>query len=501
MPEFSVVSEGASMLFEWRNLFVILIGLSFGLLVGSVPGLTAALGLAIALPFTLTMDQLPALLLLTAIYTGALTGGGITAILMNAPGTPGAVITAIDGYAMTKAGSYNQALGLQIFASVLGGFVGYAALFFLVQPMSDFAVKFGPAEMLALTLLVIVTIGSLDDAHFLRVIYSGLLGMLIATIGTSVSTGIPRGTMGIRALEDGVPAVLSVIGLFAIPELVALGAKKRIVDMSNPQTTSLSAVFEGVRQSFRYKGTMALGSVIGILIGVLPAAGATMASLLSYATARRRAKHPENFGKGAPRGVVAAETANNATEAGAMAILLAIGIPGGAATAVILGGFILHGLVPGPRLFIDNGAAIYGLIFGNMAQMLVVGFLAVAFASMVAHVVRVPSAILVPCLLISIACGAFSLRGQLIDVAIIYIFGLIGYFYRYYRFAAASLMIGMFLGGRLDADIVRFKILYGDNLWGAITRPIAATLLIIATVIAVLSIYRNLRNTSEKLGT
>ncbi|WP_305984896.1 tripartite tricarboxylate transporter permease [Roseibium sp. MMSF_3544] len=489
MPEVTVVTEGFGLLWDWRIPAVILMGLAFGLLVGSVPGLTAALGLAIALPFTLTMDQLPALMLLTAIYTGSLTGGGITAILMNAPGTPGAVVTAIDGYAMTKSGRYNQALGLQICASVIGGFVGYIALFFLVQPLSDFALRFGPAEMLALTILVIVTIGSLDDAHFLRVVYSGVLGMLIATIGTSVTTGIPRGSMGIRALEDGVPAVLSVIGLFAIPELISLGGRSRIVASDDRQKTSVRDVLNGARQGLAFRGTLAQGSFIGVLIGVLPAAGATMASLLSYASARRRAKSNEKFGEGAPRGVVAAESANNATEAGSMAILLAIGIPGGAATAVILGGFILHGLVPGPRLFVDNGPAIYGLIFGNMVQMVIVGVMAVGFASIVAHVVRAPSSVLIPCLLISIGCGAFSLRGQLADVAIIYIFGLIGYFYRSYKFAATSLMIGLFLGARLDAEIVRFAVLYGDNLMGAIMRPIAASLLAIAFLITCASLW------------
>ena len=485
-----MISDGAGLLLDWRIPLVIGIGLAFGLLVGSVPGLTAALGLAIALPFTLTMDQLPALMLLTAIYTGALTGGGITAILMNAPGTPGAVITAIDGYAMTKTGRYNQALGLQICASVVGGFLGYVALFFLVQPLSDFAVKFGPAEMLALTALVIVTVGSLDDAHFLRVVYSGLLGILIATVGTSVSTGIPRGTMGIRALEDGIPAVLSVIGLFAIPELIALAGRKRIVETELKQKTNLAAVVEGAREALQFRGTLTVGGFIGVLVGILPAAGATMASMLSYATARRRASPEEPFGQGAPRGIVAAETANNATEAGAMAILLAIGIPGGAATAVILGGFILHGLVPGPRLFLDNGPVVYGLIFGNMAQMVAVGALSIAFASIVAHLVRVPSGLLIPCLLVTVGCGAFSLRGQIIDVAIIYAFGLIGHFYRQYRFAATSLMIGLFLGGRLDAEVVRFEILYGDNLWSAVSRPIAGTLVLATLLVAAAGLFK-----------
>ncbi len=497
MSESSIVVEGLGLLWHWQIPLLIVAGLAFGLLVGAVPGLTAALGLAIALPFTLTMDQVPALILLTAIYTGSLTGGGITAILMNAPGTPGAVVTAIDGYAMTKAGRYNQALGLQIAASVIGGCAGYVALFFLVQPLSDFAVRFGPAEMLALTLLVIVTVGALDDAHFVRVVYAGILGLLIATIGTSISTGIPRGTMGVRALEDGIPAVLSVIGLFAIPELIALGGRSRIVMIGETPKTNLATLFSGVREALRFRGTLAQGSVIGVLIGILPAAGATMASLLSYATARRRANPEEAFGHGAPRGVVAAETANNATEAGAMAILLAIGIPGGAATAVILGGFILHGLVPGPRLFVDNGPEIYALIFGNIVQMFVVGVLAIGFASIVAHVVKVPSAILVPVLLVTIGCGAFSLRGQVVDIAVIYGFGLLGHFFRQYKFAATSLMIGLFLGGRLDAEIVRFKILYGDNLWAAASRPITAVLLCAAAVILAVGYFKG-RNTNSQ---
>nr|WP_306264993.1 tripartite tricarboxylate transporter permease [Pararhizobium sp. IMCC3301] len=480
MLDFDLIAEGASLLWTWQMPLAIFGGMLLGLVIGAIPGMTAALGLAAILPLTFQLDALTALVLMTSVYTGSLTGGGFLAILINTPGTPGAAATTFDGYPMAKAGRQNEALGLQIAASVIGGAISYLILLVFIQPMAQFALLFGSAEMLFLTIFVMLLIATLQRRSFARTIFAGLIGLLLSTIGTSVTTGVARGTLGLDALEDGLPIILSVIGMFAIPELISIVARPSIATGTQGSSSDLRALLRGVRQATREVGTWLRGSLIGTFIGLLPAAGATIASLLSYATASKRARPGDRFGEGEPKGVVAAESANNASEGGAMAILMSLGIPGSASTAVISGAFLLHGLVPGPRLFIDNGVMVYGLILGNLAQMAVLGLFAVVVASQVARIVTVPSRLLAPVLAIILALGAYSYRGYWEDIVITFLFGLIGYFFRRHHFTLISLMIGLFLGRQIDEDFVRFVILYSDDPAALLSKPIVAVFAILS---------------------
>ncbi|MEM7774703.1 MAG: tripartite tricarboxylate transporter permease [Pseudomonadota bacterium] len=493
MIDLGQMSAGASLLMNWTMPLVILGGMTLGLVIGVIPGMTAALGLAIVLPLTFQMDALTALILMTSVYTGSLTGGGILAILINTPGTPGAVATTFDGYPMAKAGRANEALGLQIAASVIGGGASYFALLLFIQPMTDFALKFQSAEMLALTVFVLVAVGVLRGRYLLRSLFAGAIGLMLSTIGTSLSTGVPRGTFGFVELEDGLPIVLCVIGLFAIPELIAILPRKAISETSAKFSRGSTELLKGFALAVRSWKTWLSGSLIGIGIGLLPAAGATLSSILSYTLAMRGAKLGERFGAGEPKGVVAAESANNASEGGAMAILLALGIPGSASTAVILGAFMLHGLVPGTGLFRDNGPLIYGLIIGNLFQMIALGFVALLVAFFVARIVRIPTTILVPFLTILLAVGAYSFRGLMFDVFVVFAFGLIGWFCRRYDFTPLSLMIGLFLGRQLDEEIVRVSVLYGDDPLAMLERPITAVLFAFTAALIVYKIWGALK--------
>ena len=478
MLDLALIGEGLELLLRPGVALAILGGMTLGLVIGTIPGLTAALGLAVILPLTFSLDALTALVLMTSVYTGSLTGGGFLAVLLNTPGTPGAAATTFDGYPMARAGRASEALGLQLAASVIGGFLSYLALLAFVQPMARFALLFGTAEMLFLVIFVILLIATLQRRSWSRTIFAGLLGLLLSNVGTSVSTGVPRGTMGIDALEDGLPIILVVIGMFAVPELIQIVARERISERVDGARQDLAALLGGARRALSLPGTWGPGSLIGIVVGLLPAAGATIASLLSYSLAARRARPGERFGEGEPKGVVAAESANNASEGGAMAILMSLGIPGSASTAVILGGFLVHGLVPGPRLFVDDGALVYGLIIGNLVQMLLLGVVAVAVASQVARIATVPSSILAPCLVVLLALGAYAYRGQFADVVITFLAGWIGYLFRRHHFTLISLMIGLFLGRQLDEDIVRFAILYGDDPAALLERPLVVVLML-----------------------
>jgi putative tricarboxylic transport membrane protein len=329
---------------------------------------------------------------------------------------------------------------------------------------------------------------------FLRALFAGILGLMASTIGTSLASGMPRGTFGLIELEDGLPIILCVIGMFAIPEMIALTTRTAIATGAASKEHVFKRLLTGVKQALGRKWILLRSSAIGIGIGVLPAAGATLASLLSYSVTKRHAKPGQKFGEGEPDGVIAAESANNASEGGAMAIMLSMGIPGSASTAVILGGFMLHGLIPGPGLFRGNGPLVYGLIVANILQMAVLGLFALAIALGVARVVRVPTQLLLPVLVVLISVGAFSLRNLWFDVVILFAFGFIGYLLRRFKFAPIAFMVGLFLGRPLDEEMVRFNVMFGDDLASVMDRPITVGLVVLTLLSVAFQIRRVIRD-------
>jgi len=280
--------KGLDLIATWQTPVFIFVGMWAGLVFGVIPGLSGSLGIAILLPVTFLLDPLQALIFLTSIYTGSLTGGGITSILINTPGTAGAIATTFDGYPMTKKGQQNEALGLQITSSVVGGLAGYIFLLFFIHPMVKLALQFGPSEMIFLTIFVLVLIGSLRGKSFARTIFVGVFGLLIGTIGMSEATGIIRGTMGFDGLEDGIPRVICLMGLFAIPEMMKLITRGFIIesDIDEAKTYDLKKFFSGALATFKYLKTLIRSILIGVFIGTLPAAGSTVACLMSYSQAK-----------------------------------------------------------------------------------------------------------------------------------------------------------------------------------------------------------------------
>ena len=497
MVDWITLTQGLGLLANWHIPVVIFFGMLLGLIIGVIPGMTAALGIAVLLPITFMMDALTALILLTSVYTGSLTGGGILAILINTPGTPGAVATTFDGYPMTQKGLQNEALGLQITASVIGGFLSYLFLLFFIKPMAWVALQFGPSEMLFLTIFVLVVIGTLQGEYFSRSFFAGIFGLLLSTVGTSEATGVVRGTMGIDELEDGFPFILTIIGMFAVPEMMNLVTRQAISEKAIGKGHDLRKLMRGVRQALQYRWTNLRGTSLGVFIGLLPGAGATLASLLSYSFAKRSAKKDQQYGQGEPEGVVAAESANNASEGGSMACLLVLGIPGSAATAVILGGFMLHGLVPGPGLFRDNAPLVYGLIAGNIFQMCLLGFFALIVAFYVARVVVVPIYVLLPTLIIVVATGVFSFRNLFVDVAVLFSFGVIGYFFKRYHFTLVSFMLGLLLGKQIDMEMYRFAALFEHNPALVFNRPITLGFIALIIVTIIFQVRRTIKDRRE----
>ncbi|MDX1356302.1 MAG: tripartite tricarboxylate transporter permease, partial [Halomonas venusta] len=368
MIDFGAVGQSLDLLFSSFGPWLVVVpGIVLGLIFGATPGLQISMAMAIFLPMTMYMDFIQAMLFLTAIFTGGSFGAGIPAILMNIPGTSSAIATAFDGYPMARKGQHNQALGVALASSVVGALMGYIVLFFMIQPLSYLVLRLGPAEMFVVILWGMTLIASLKGEQVLKGLIAGFVGLLVGTIGFS-EIGLARGTMGQTYLLDGVPVIPAMMGMFAASELFKLANKGFIVESADARKVKVSEIFEGCRMAMRYPVVMIRGGLIGVLVGAVPGVGSSVSNLLSYIETKRRDQDPDSFGKGNPKGVVASEAANSSSEGGSMATLLALGIPGGGATAVMLAAFAMHNITGGPQFIRQQTDVVYAIIFANFAQ-------------------------------------------------------------------------------------------------------------------------------------
>lgn len=466
------------MFMDWFNFLLILLGLLMGVILGAIPGLTGSLGIALMLPITFTMDPLPAFVFLIAIYTGGLFGGAITAVLINTPGSPAAVATTLDGYPMTKSGQAGRALGLAVTSSSVGGLLGGIVLLLIIQPLATFALKFGPTEMFLVAVFGLTIIASIQEGGFVKSLFAGLFGVLLGTIGMT-DTGAMRGTFDSVYLLDGIPMIPALIGLFAVSELFFLADKKFVTKKMENQSL-LKEMLKGVKEVVKYPINVLRSSAIGVFVGALPAAGSTIASLLSYNEAKRFSKKKDQFGKGNPEGVVAAETANNASEGGALATMLVLGIPGSASTAMLLGAVIMQGWVPGPRLFIDHSVVLYGIIFSMLVGLLFLIFVGGGVSLAAGRIINIPNRILIPIIIVFALIGAFATRNLLFDAFLVFIFGIIGWYLRRNKYPVIAVVLGLILGPIADGELLKSVQLHGsETITAFFTRPVSLVLIII----------------------
>ena len=467
------LASGLGMILKPDLILLMLAGVAFGLILGALPGLQGSMGIALMLPFTYKMDALSALVLLLSTYTGGLFGGSITAILINTPGSPANLATILDGYPMTKKNQSNRAMGIALFCSVLGGLIGIVCLVTLMKPLAVVSLKFGPPEMFMIAVFGLTVVGSLSK-HVFKSIFGGLFGILIGTIGIN-SIGTMRGTMGIVYLYDGVPLVPALIGFLALPEIFGMISKSQVTGDSAGDN-SIHDIFMGFRDSIRHPFLMLRSAIIGVCIGIMPAAGASIATLVSYNISKQFSKDPDKFGTGIPEGVIASETANNASEGGSLATMLVLGIPGSTSTAMLIGAIMLQGWAPGPRLFIDHSAVIYASMSSMFLQQIVVLFLGIILCYYGRKVINLPTKYLIPCITMFTLVGAFSGRLVLFDVALMIFFGILAFFLKRLDFPLVSVVLGIILGPLADDYLLRTYQLYSDNMWMIFTRPITSAL-------------------------
>ncbi|MCP4746967.1 MAG: C4-dicarboxylate ABC transporter permease [Desulfobacteraceae bacterium] len=488
MELFDSILMGFGVLAGWKPIVVIITGVIVGILAGAMPGLSPSTAVALLVPFSYTMPPGLALILLTSIYIASNYGGSITAVLINTPGTPSASVTALDGYPLTQQGKAGKGLGIALIASTIGGGAGVLILILFAVPLARIALKFSPADYFALALFGLATVASMGRRNVLKAMIAILFGLLIKTIGIDSISGVSRFTFGSDALYEGFSLIPALIGLFAIS----------VVFSKIEQWTGLNCVLSKVdnklpsfKEFLKVRMTILRSSIIGTIIGIFPGAGATIAAFISYDVTKRTSTEPEMFGKGSMEGVAAAEAANSSSVGGALVPLLALGIPGSATDAVLLGAFMLHDLVPGPLLFRDSPEIVYGIFAALIVANFVMLILGLFGNRMFIRVVSIPDAILYPLILAIGIIGSFAVNSSMFDVSACIGFGIIGWIFKRYDYPVAPVVLGIVLGNMVEENFRRAVIMDGYGIF--FRDKLAFTVLLIALLSFIYPFFKQWR--------
>jgi putative tricarboxylic transport membrane protein len=470
--------------------FAAFFGVAWGIIGGALPGISPSITMALLLPFTYDMDPIPAIVLLASTYVGAEYGGSIPAILIRTPGTNAAAATSIDGYEMMKQGRGGEALGISLVSGVVGGAFGLIFLIVFTEPLARLALAFSFTAYFALGILGLSVIASLSGESLIKGLMAGVVGLMIATVGTDPLSGVGRFTFEQAGLLGGIKFVLVMVGLFAVSEIMVQTRRPDWAKADNAQTR---IKLPSLRTLWRLKRSQAIGSGIGIFEGVMPGAGGSIAAFMSYNEARRWSSEPEKFGKGSEEGIAAPEAANNAVSCTALVPTLSFGIPGSNSTAVLLGGLLIHGLQPGPMLFEREPQFIYGLFAGlavaNFSQL----FLGVIMLTPAIWLVNRPKPYLMACILALVFSGVYSVNDSIFDLWIVLIAGLAGYGMRLLGFPFLPMVLGLVLGYLIEANYRRALELTGGDHMVFVEDPIALTLLIVAALFVIGSAVRDVK--------
>ena len=460
------------------NLFIAVVGILLGTIIGVLPGLGGANGVAILLPLTFTMPPTSAIILLTCIYWGALFGGAITSVLFNIPGEPWSVATTFDGYPLAKDGKSGEALTAAFTSSFVGAFFSIVLITFFAPLLAEVALKFGPPEFFAIQLLTFSSFVGLGGGNPLKSLATILIGFILSTVGLDIVTGQLRLTFGFTDLMKGFDFIIAVIGLFGIGEIL-LSVEEGLRFQGAKTDMNMRVVLDTWKVLPRFYRTFVRSSIIGFWMGFKPG-GATPASFMSYAFAKRFSKHPETFGKGEIEGIVAPETAAHAAGVAAMLPMITLGIPGSPTAAVMLGGLIIWGLQPGPMLFVDNPDFVWGLIAsmytGNVIGVLIV----LAFVPFFAAILRIPFAILTPLIVVICAVGSYAVHNSMIDIWYMVIFGVIGYLFKKLDYPLAPLVLALVLGDMAENALRQSLIMSQGSLMIFLIRPISGVITAVA---------------------
>lgn len=469
-------------IFSLKHILLMFFGAIFGILAGSMPGVSSVIALSIILPFAVRIGGVTSILLMISVFCSAIYGGSITAILLNVPGTANNAATCLDGYAMTVNGEPGRALSISTTGSVIGGLFSSFVLLFTAPLLSKFALKFGTAEYFALGIFGLSIVTSVSSRNVLKGIIGALFGLFLSTIGMDNITGESRFTFGSSFLLGGINFVPVLVGLFAFSQ--------GLIDI---EEYNVGAKIE--RAKFKIKGTfMSRGdftrclpiflysSVIGTIIGIIPGTGGDIASWVAYNEAKRWSKHPDNFGKGEPEGIAAPEAANNAIVGGALVPTLTLGIPGDAGSAIMLGALMMIGITPGPLLFVEQTDKVYTIIIGLFIANLMIGLLAYSGIRVFAKISDIPKWLMTPIIFLFCIVGAYAINYSFGDIVVMMIAGAVGFILLKLEFSIPPIILGMILGKTIEMNFRRTMVISDGSLAIFVTRPISCVLLVIAVL-------------------
>jgi putative tricarboxylic transport membrane protein len=455
-----ILIQAIAFVFQWQNLAALLAGTIYGIIIGVLPGLGPSAGMALALPLVLKWHPATALIFMGSLYKCSNYGGSITAILVNTPGDASNAATILDGYPMCEKGKGGVALGISATSAMVGGSIGMICLIFTAPFLADFALRFGPPEYFLTALLALSIIAAVVQGATIKGLIAAGLGLMLSCVGYDVITGHLRFTFGWAPIEDGIPLIQALVGLFAVTQALVLAESAESIS----RIRKLAGGFwEGVVTYFRHPYEILRASLIGLFIGVLPAVGQSSAGLLAWAEAKRESKHPETFGKGEPEGVIASETATNSCMPGDLVCTIALGVPGSVGAAIFLGIMIIFGVIPGPLVFTEKADVIYSIFIALVLTSFILFLVGMTAARHFAVVTLLPNEIIVPIILVISLLGSFAIRNLMADVFISLAFGVLGYIMLKGGFQPIPLLLGLVLGEIVERNYHRALMISGGS--------------------------------------
>lgn len=485
---FDLLTSGLSVVFAPQMFMLIIFAVFLGTLFGALPGVSATMAVTLGIPFTYRMTPVNAIAFLVAIYCASITGGGMTAILFKIPGVPSSAPTTYDGYPMAQRGEAGKALGVQLICSAIGGVFAALCMLLLSPQLTQAALSFGPSELFAISFMGLSILTSLETDNICRTIISGLIGLLLACIGLDPLLGVPRLTFGTRFLTSGIEMIPVMIGFFAVTEVLKQTNKPAKLQAVGDNKTSVSAKMPSIKELLSVKWVIARCSVLGTAIGILPGAGATIASFLCYSTEQKLSKHPERFGTGCIEGIAAPEVGNNAATGGSMVPLLSLGIPGGNAAAIMMSALVLKGVTMGPLLLVNQPQFLAATFASMMVSNIIMVFAAIVIAKIFVQILKVPYSILGPTIIMMATIGAYATKNTAVDVILMAISGLIGFVFVTCKFNSSAMILGLVLGVICESNLRRaYTIAAGNTLWqetvNIVARPMTGIILVICLVV------------------
>jgi putative tricarboxylic transport membrane protein len=488
--------SGFSIILSWQSLLAIACGSLFGLIMGSIPGLTATMACVLLLPFTFELDFVPSIMLLVGAYKGGIFGGSIAAILLNTPGTPASAATTWDGFALTKQGKGVKALKMAKYSSILGDIGSDIVLIAIAAPLASIALKFGPPEITMLILFSLTIIASVSGKSMIKGLISATLGLLVATVGLDPIMTTRRFCFGLVELDSGLTLIPVLIGLFAMSEVIfqlgrkAKGEKDRFSMIHSKDPADSRVSWKEFRPCLR---TIIRGTAIGTGIGIIPGIGTGIASFISYGRAKRASKKPEDFGKGSLEGIAASESGNSSVVGATFIPMLTLGIPGDIVAAVIMGAFLIQGFIPGPMLFAKHADMMYAIFYGFFICDIVYFIIGSIFMRYAAFLSKVPRDTLFPIVFLFCVVGSYAISNSLFDVGLVIIFGVLGYYMQKFGFAVAPFLIAFLLAPIGETAARQALLISAGSLSIFFTKPISLGFFVITVLSVVGILYSHFR--------